>query len=210
MCRASAGWPALSGASALRRCCSPARSSTPTEAQRIGLVGRVVPHEQLLETTLGVAQRIAAAPTARGATDQVRHAPGPRPRLERTRPVGFCHAGPALPNQRPPRRASSHSWKSGPRPTRVPEPASRSVSLWAGAPEPAQLNGRASISALMVEPVAPSPSLMAGPRTEAPPMMASAMSAMSREYSAAVAPSRSRQMRRSSSGRVRALGLPVE
>lgn len=33
-----------------------------TEAQRIGLVGRVVPHEQLLETALGVAQRIAAAP----------------------------------------------------------------------------------------------------------------------------------------------------
>ena len=57
------------------------------EALRIGLVSRVVPHDELLPTALALARAHRREPAARRAGDQGRAAPGARPRLERSRRV---------------------------------------------------------------------------------------------------------------------------
>ena len=72
-------------------------------AEEIGLVGRVVAHDELLPTALELADEDRRQPAARRAEDQGGPAPGPRPGLDRPRRVGVDVARRAVPDRGPPR-----------------------------------------------------------------------------------------------------------
>jgi enoyl-CoA hydratase len=69
------------------------------KALRIGLVSRVVAHDELLAAATDVARRIAAG---RAGVEE-RPAPGARSGLGRAGPLGVIRAGPPLPDGGPPR-----------------------------------------------------------------------------------------------------------
>ena len=78
--RCAIGVPTIVGAIRLPRadrlaarrwsCCSPATASTPQRAKEIGLVGWVVPHDELMAEARRLADRLAARRAARRAGDQ--------------------------------------------------------------------------------------------------------------------------------------------
>ena len=108
------------------------RRSTPPPPREIGLVSRVVAHDELLPAATELARPHRRQPAARRAVAEARAAPGARPRLERRSGRGCRPTSPGCSRPTTTARASPRSWRSARRRTaawlsarRRPVPAPR-------------------------------------------------------------------------------------